>query len=100
VNATLSALIANMAGVIKDSLAPHTEFWTAHKTLNFLAQGKYFRDQKSGNVNWPPESLQGLLSKSKESRIHSITSYNPHMYWSLGDSLGLTSAEGWELGLR
>jgi hypothetical protein len=58
---TLQLLNSSLASIIKESLAPETEFWNSNKTLTTLAEGSYFSSQSSG-VNWP-EGLQQFLNE-------------------------------------
>lgn len=60
---TLQLLNSSLASVLKESLAPETEFWSSHKTLTTLAEGGYFSSESSG-VNWP-EGLKKFLNESR-----------------------------------
>lgn len=60
---TLQLLNSSLASVLKESLAPETEFWSAHKTLTTLAEGGYFSSESSG-VNWP-EGLKKFLNEGR-----------------------------------
>jgi hypothetical protein len=60
---TLQVLNSSLASVIKESLAPETEFWNSSKTLTTLAEGSYFSSQSSG-VNWP-EGLKQFLNEGR-----------------------------------
>ncbi|PNF27299.1 DNA mismatch repair protein Msh6 [Cryptotermes secundus] len=75
---TLQLLNSSLASVLKESLAPETEFWSAHKTLTTLAEGGYFSSESSG-VNWP-EGLKKFLNEA--------------------DTLGLTAHDNYELAVR
>lgn len=60
---TLQLLNSSLASVLKESLAPETEFWSSHKTLMTLAEGGYFSSESSG-VNWP-EGLKKFLNEGR-----------------------------------
>jgi hypothetical protein len=60
---TLQLLNSTLASVLKESLAPETEFWGSHKTLTTLAEGGYFSSESSG-VNWP-EGLKTFLNEGR-----------------------------------
>ncbi|XP_048590320.1 DNA mismatch repair protein Msh6-like [Nematostella vectensis] len=65
---------------LTEHLAPGSEFWDASKTLKFLAEGNYFKNDKDGadeSVNWP-----AMLKMMTD-----------------GDPLGLTPTDGHELAL-
>ncbi|XP_076033999.1 DNA mismatch repair protein Msh6 isoform X2 [Oratosquilla oratoria] len=62
-----------------EALVPEKEFWTANKTLTFLAEGSYFRDKETKKVSWP-EALRDMMDDS--------------------DSLGLTANDKTEMALR
>ncbi|CAL8109509.1 unnamed protein product [Orchesella dallaii] len=79
VSSCLQQLLHNMSGVRKDPLLPDTEFWSAKKTLKFLAEQEYYRDSESTSPKWPAE-FQTVLSKT--------------------DGLGLSPDDDWELGVR
>lgn len=49
---------------LREALVPEKEFWTASKTLSFLADGTYFKDEEGGSLQWPKE-IQEMLDKSK-----------------------------------
>lgn len=68
-----------MPAVRKDPLISESEFWDAKKVLKFLSEQDYFRDPEGGRPRWPL-ALQCLVSKD--------------------DSLGLTSDENWEQGMK
>lgn len=57
---------------LREALVPEKEFWTASKTLSFLAEGTYFKDEE-GSLQWP-EELQKMMDKSKFPLI-SLPSY-------------------------
>lgn len=63
---------------LREALVPEKEFWTASKTLSFLADGTYFKDEEGGSLQWPKE-IQEMLDKS--------------------DTLGKSPSPEWELGL-
>jgi hypothetical protein len=60
---TLQLLNSTLASVLKESLAPETEFWSSHKTLTALAEGGYFSSESSA-VNWP-EGLKMFLNEGR-----------------------------------
>ncbi|XP_063239704.1 DNA mismatch repair protein Msh6 [Bacillus rossius redtenbacheri] len=66
-----------LASVLKEALAPESEFWTAGRTLVTLAEGGYFA---SGGVHSWPEGLKEFLSESS--------------------SLGLSARDDAELAVR
>ncbi|XP_069702294.1 DNA mismatch repair protein Msh6 isoform X2 [Periplaneta americana] len=75
---TLQLLSSSLASVLKEALAPETEFWSAHKTLTTLAEGGYFSSESCG-TKWP-EGIKQFLSEA--------------------DSLGLTAHDDYELAVR
>jgi hypothetical protein len=60
---TLQLLNSSLASVLKEALAPETEFWSSHKTLTTLAEGAYFSSESSG-VKWP-EGLKKFLNEGR-----------------------------------
>jgi DNA mismatch repair protein MSH6 len=58
---TLQLLNSSLASVLKESLAPETEFWSSHKTLKTLAEGGYFSSESS-RVSWP-DGLKNFLNE-------------------------------------
>ncbi|XP_071959516.1 DNA mismatch repair protein Msh6-like [Antedon mediterranea] len=82
---TQQILNNNLLSVLKEPLAPGSQFWSAEKTLKHFVEENYMMGNEEGNsdggqnvTKWP-ETLQGLLAE--------------------GDSLGLTPREGKELAL-
>lgn len=53
---------------LREALVPEKEFWTASKTLTFLADGTYFKDEEGGSLQWPKE-IENMLDESKFSFI-------------------------------
>lgn len=47
---TASFLAASLPGVRREVLRPSAEFWDAAKTLKFLAEGDYFREEAGGKL--------------------------------------------------
>lgn len=50
---------------LREILAPEKEFWTASKTLGFLAEGPYFKDEDGGSTTQWPEELKKMMDDSK-----------------------------------
>ena len=72
---TLAFLAASLPGIRREALRSNTEFWDSTKTLNYLAEGDYFRDEAEGGMVVWPGALVGFQDP--------------------GDNLGLTaSSEG------
>ena len=46
--------------MLRETLRPGTEFWTGEKTLRFLAETDYFKEEgeEAGPVHWPQMLLQ------------------------------------------
>ncbi|XP_050687957.1 DNA mismatch repair protein Msh6-like isoform X2 [Eriocheir sinensis] len=63
---------------LREVLVPEKEFWTAAKTLSFLAEGPYFRAEGQDDAQWP-QVLKDMMDE--------------------GDSLGKTAQEDSELAL-
>ena len=68
---TQQILNNSLISVIKESLAPGSEFWDASKTLKTLAESRYFEDDKgetsstdAGQQTWP-DVIKEMVSESK-----------------------------------
>nr|XP_045608905.1 DNA mismatch repair protein Msh6-like [Procambarus clarkii] len=49
---------------LRENLAPEKEFWTASKTLSFLAEGNYFKDKEGDSkIRWP-RTLKKMMDDS------------------------------------
>lgn len=57
---TLQILNGQLTAVVKESLAPESEFWSASKTLSQLAEGNYFTEEGKSH-EWP-ENLKLYIS--------------------------------------
>ncbi|XP_034233656.1 DNA mismatch repair protein Msh6-like [Thrips palmi] len=75
---TQQLLNSQLTAVLKETLAPELEFWSASKTLTKLAEGNYFNEEGQSH-EWP-EALKMFISDV--------------------DSLGLSPAEEYQLAVR
>ncbi|ESO97193.1 hypothetical protein LOTGIDRAFT_143393, partial [Lottia gigantea] len=73
---TNSLLNTNLTSVIKESLSSGSEFWDSSKTLKFLAEGDYFKE--NDEFVWP-NILKTMLAD--------------------GDSMGMTASDNYELAI-
>lgn len=55
---------SNLTSIIKESLAPRTEFWDSSKAFKVLAEESYFKEKDSDDVEWP-DALKTMMSDSK-----------------------------------
>ena len=60
-------ILKNLNGALLDSLIPNKEFWSAEKTLKFLAEGNYFGEvegavQTSSGTGYP-EVVRNMLDE-------------------------------------
>lgn len=76
---TLQILKNCLNSALLDPLLPNTQFWDSNKTLQFLAEGKYFETEvESARITWPAV-LKGMLDES--------------------DVLGLTAKDDWNMAI-
>ena len=54
----------SLTSVLKEHLAPKTEFWESGKTLRVLGEESYFKEKEESDVQWP-EVLKPMLADSK-----------------------------------
>lgn len=57
---TQQLLNSQLTAVVKETLAPELEFWSASKTLTKLAEGNYFSEEGQSH-EWP-EALKMFIS--------------------------------------
>merc|ERR1719187_2195260 len=50
------------SAILSTPLVPGAEFWEAEKTLKTLAEGDYFRDEKTKEMDWPEDLKKALVS--------------------------------------
>ena len=65
---TQQMISSNLTSIIKESLAPRTEFWDSSKALKVLAEESYFKEKDSDDVEWP-DALKKMMSDSKCQRL-------------------------------
>lgn len=56
----LQLLKTSFSSIMKEALTPETEFWSANKTLTFLAEEKYFAEE--GGIAWP-SAIKNFINK-------------------------------------
>lgn len=49
---------------LRECLVPEKEFWTATKTLSFLADGPYFKEEGQDDLQWP-QVLKDMMEEGK-----------------------------------
>ncbi|XP_063984742.1 probable DNA mismatch repair protein Msh6 isoform X2 [Diachasmimorpha longicaudata] len=76
---TMKIINTLLSSALKEPLQKDVQFWSASKTLKFLHEGDYFKNETGSDFQWP-EGLKPFL--------------NP------GDSLGLTPDEDKELAVN
>ena len=52
------------SAILTTPLVAGVEFWEAEKTLKTLAEGDYFRDEATKQLEWPANLKEALLSEA------------------------------------
>ncbi|CAH1773939.1 unnamed protein product [Owenia fusiformis] len=68
-----------LTGVPRETLNSNSQFWDSTKTLKYLSEGEFFKDDKTREFSWP-ETLKNMISEA--------------------DSLGQTASAEYDLAIR